>query len=170
MGKETKRDEGASRALNAQVELGERLVDQSDPLRQQLLNQSGDFLGGNFDVTGTPQFAAGKDIQEQQFGRARDNIIAGTPEGGGLTSALTNLEGARASGLTGLTGGLAEAEQNRALQLGTFGAAQGSQALGSAGSIQAQLAAAEGAQNAGKASGLGSAGGAIGAAAIGKKK
>ena len=170
MGKPNERNKSVDAAVQAQTDLAERIVSQSDPLREQLFGQSGDFLSGNFDVTGTPQFAAGKDVQEQQFQRARENVIAGTPEGGGLTAALTNLEGARASGLTSLTGQLAEAEQNRALQLGTFGAAQGAQGLASAGSTQAQLAAAESQANAGKAGGLGSAAGAIGSSLIDAKK
>jgi hypothetical protein len=169
LGKDTDRNTAADQAVQAQTDLANRLVLQSDPLRQQLFNQSQNFLGGDFDVTGTPQFAAGKDIQEQQFGRARDSIIGATPEGGALTSALTDLEAARASGLTQFTGGLAEAEQNRALQLGTFGAAQGAAGLQGAASTQAQLAAAEASANAGKAGGLGAAAGAIGAAAIKKK-
>ena len=170
LGKDDDRNKSADATVAAQTRLAERLVSQTDPLRQQLVDQSTDFVGGDFDVTGTPQFAAGKNTQEAQFARARENVIAGTPEGGGLTSALTNLEAARAGGLTDLSGQLAENEQNRALQLSTGGAALGSQGLASAGSTQAQLAAAESSANAGKAAGLGSAGGAIGASMIDNKQ
>jgi len=168
-GKDSNRNTAADQAVTAQTDIAKKLFNQSDPLRQQLFGQSDDFLSGNFDVTGTPQFAAGKNIQEQQFQRARDATIANTAEGGGLTSALTNLEGQRASGLTNLTGQLAETQQNQAVGLGTFGAVQGQTGLANSASTQAQLAAAESSANAGKASGLGQAAGAMGAAAIGNK-
>jgi hypothetical protein len=154
----------ADRATDAQMRLSEKLVRQSDPLRQQLFANSADFLRGDFDVSSLPQYGAGKEAIEQQFGRAQDQLIAGTPEGGGLTDALGNLGGVRAGSLVNLQGALGEAETNRALQLGTFGAAQGSSGFSSAGNIQAQLAQAEAQQNAGKASGLGSAGGSLAAA------
>jgi len=170
MGKSTKRNKSADEAVNAQTDIAKKLFNESDPLRQQLFGQSNDFLSGNFDVTGTPQFAAGKNIQEQQFQRARDATISNTAEGGGLTSALTNLEGQRASGLTNMVGDLAREQQNQAVGLGTFGAVQGQSGLANAASTQAQLAAAESNANAGKAGGLGDAAGALGAAYLGSAK
>ncbi len=161
MGKERSGDRAAGQAAQAQTALAQKLIGQSDPTRRLLFDQANAFLGGDFDVTGLPQFGAGKDIIESQFGRAREAVIAGTPTGGALTSALTNVEGARASSLTGLVGSLAEAEQNRALQLGTFGAAAGTQGLASAGAIQGSRAQSQAAQNAAKTEAAGTAAGAF---------
>ncbi len=166
MGKPDEANQAAGQAAEAQTQLAQQLVSQTDPLRRNLISDAEAFLSGGRDVSGLPEFAAGKDVLESQFGRARENVIANTQKGGGLTAALAGLEGSRASGLTALTADIAGDEVNRALQLGTFGAAQGSQGLGSAGFLQSQRAAAESQSNAGKASGLGSAAGSAAAAAI----
>lgn len=47
-----------------------------------------------------PTTAANRDILETQFGRARENIMSRTPQGGQMNAALTNLEGQRALGAT----------------------------------------------------------------------
>lgn len=159
MGKETEANQAAGQAAQAQTQLAQQLVSQTDPLRQELVGDAEAFLSGGRDVSGLPEFGAFKSSAEGQFGRARDAIIANTQEGGGLTAALAQLEGQRAGTQAVFEGGLAGDEINRALQLGTFGAAQGSQGLSSAGFIQAQRAAAESQSNAGKAGGLGSAAG-----------
>ena len=157
MGKPDEANQAAGQAAQAQTELAQRLVGQTDPLRRELIGDANEFLRGDRDVSGLPEFAAFKESAEGQYGRARDRIIATTPEGGALTAALAGLEGDRASNQTQFTGALAGDEVNRALQLGTFGAATGSRGLSSAGFIQAQRAAAESAQNAGKSQGLGQA-------------
>jgi hypothetical protein len=160
MGKSSSADQSAAQAQEAQSRLAQQLVGETTPLRRGLIGQAEDFLGGGFDVTGLPQFGAGKQMIEDQFARAQDAVIAGTPEGGGLTSALVDLNTNRAGGLAQLTGGLAQDEINRALQLATFGTAQGSQGMTQASVIAAQRANAEAQQNAAKASGLGQAAGA----------
>jgi hypothetical protein len=167
MGKD-EANEAAGQAAQAQTRLAEQLVGQTDPLRRGLISDANQFLRGGRDVTGLPEFAAAKGASEAQFGVARDNIIANTPEGGALISALSNLESDRAANQVAFTGDIASNEVNRALQLGTFGAAQGSQGLSNAGFIQAQRATAESQANAGKAQGLGEAAGASAAAAITK--
>ena len=68
------------------------------------------FLEDPSQVFSQPGFAAIKDITESQFGRAQENIIANTPEGGGLTQALGDLEAARASDLVRGTANLNESE------------------------------------------------------------
>ncbi len=161
MPKDDSANQAAGQAAQAQTELAQQLVSQTDPLRRDLIGQAGEFLSGGRDVTGLPEFAALKGANEAQFSRARDNIIANTPEGGGLTAALAGLEGGRASNQVGFTGALASDEVNRALGLATFGAATGSRGLSSAGFVQAQRASAESAQNAGKSQGIGSAVGAL---------
>ncbi len=167
LGKENTANEAAGLAAQAQTDLAQQLIDQSDPTRQALFDDAQGFLEGGRDVTSLPEFAAFKGSAESQFGRARDSIIANTPEGGGLTAALAQLEGQKAGNQAGFTGALASDEIQRALQLATFGAAQGSQGLSSAGFLQGQRAQAESQANAGKSQGLGQAAGT--AAAIGLK-
>lgn len=168
MGKETEANDAAGQAAGAQTRLAQQLIGETTPLRQNLISDAGQFVSGDRDVTGLPEFAAFKSGAEDQFGRARDAIIANTPEGGGLTAALAGLEGQRAGNQAAFTGGLAGNEIQRALQLATFGAAQGSQGLGSAGFLQGQRAQAESQSNAGKAGGLGTALGTGAGLAIGK--
>ena len=149
-------------AADTLARISEDLFNQTDPLRQQLLGQSEDFVSGGSDVTQLPSFGASKDILESQFGRAQESIIANTPEGGGLTSALAGLEGDRASGLASIQAQAGEAERNRAAGLATGGAVQGQTGLGQAGGIQSQLALAQAQENAGKAGGIGQLGQASG--------
>ncbi len=157
MGKPTEASDAAGQAAQAQTQLAQQLVGETAPLRRGLVGDATAFLQGDRDVTGLPEFGAFKTAAEGQFGRARDSIIATTPEGGPLIAALAGLEGDRAGNQALFTGGLASDEVNRALQLGTFGAAQGSQGLGTAGFIQSQRAQAEAQANAGKSQGTGQA-------------
>ena len=149
MGKSSSAQKSAGRAAEAQSDLAQQLISQSDPTRNLLFKSANDFLrGGNvFDL---PQFAAVKDSVESQFSRARDSVIGNTATGGGLTDALASLEGDRASALAEGAGALADSETNRALQLATFGAAQGTQGLQGAGAVQASRAGTEANQNAAK--------------------
>lgn len=161
MGKSSSADTAAGQAASEQSRLARELAGESSPLRKALIGDAQDFVTGGRDVSGLPEFAAAKSAGEMQFNRARDSVIANTPEGGALTSALTNLEADRARSFTELSGALSEAEVNRGVQLATFGAAQGSQGLGAAAFTQSQRAAAEAQQNAAKGTGLGRLAGAI---------
>ena len=168
MGKEDSANQAAGEAAQAQTRLAQQLVGETTPLRRDLIYDAGQFTSGKRDVTGLPEFGAFKTGAESQFSRAKDSIIANTPEGGGLSALLASLEGQRAGNQAAFTGDLAGSEVNRALQLATFGAAQGSQGLSSAGFLQANRAQAEAASNAGKSEGLGSAAGTAVASAITK--
>lgn len=164
MGKSNDAGEAAGQAAQAQSRLAQQLINETGPVRKDLIGDASQFLQGGRDVTALPEFAAMKSITEQQFGGARDSVIGSTPEGGGLTSALAGLEADRANSLAQGTGAIAGNEVDRAIQLATFGAAQGSGGLGSAAITQAQRAAAESQSNAGK----GEAAGTIAAASIAK--
>jgi len=150
----------AQRAALAQEKLANRLVKQSDPLRESLFYQSDRFLRGDQDVTGLPQYRAAAGMADAQYKRAQDNIIGSTPEGGGLMAALAGLEQNRADTLTGLVSDIGGQQMGRAARLATWGAATGSGGYGAAGGLQAQLAQARAQENAGKAQGMGSAAGA----------
>jgi len=166
MGKSSSSSDAAGQAAQSQQRLAERLVREVGPLRRELINDAGEFVSGDRDVTGLPEFGAFKDAAEGQFNVARDNIIANTPEGGGLVAALANLEGDRASNQTAFTGDLSRIETDRALAIASGGTIQGTQAGGQAGFLQSQLAQNESMENAGKSQGAGTAAGAAAAAAI----
>ena len=146
-------------AADAQSRIAQQLFAESTPIRQNLNAQSLEFLRGGRDVTSSPAFASLKGMIESQFGRARDATIGSTPTGGGLTSALTNLEGQRASSLVQGTAALTEQEMARAFGLGTglvptavggLGQAGQTQAFGAA---QAQQASAQKKGDTGRAAG-----------------
>ena len=156
-------------ALDAQTRIANQLFEESTPIRQELNQQALGFLSGDRDVTGTAGFAGLKEIIESQFGRARESVIGSTPTGGGLTSALTNLEGARASSLVQGVSALTENELSRALTLGTGLVPTAVGGLGQAGASQAFAAAQAQQAGAGKKGSTGSAAGQVASAAIGKK-
>ena len=107
MGKDSGASNAADQAAIAQTRLAQQLVGEVTPLRQDLIGQAGEFVGGDRDVTGLPEFRSAKSASEAQFNRARDNIIGSTPTGGGLTAALAGLEGDRASNQVAFTGDIA---------------------------------------------------------------
>lgn len=135
--------------------LATQLAAESAPLRQGLIGQSMDFMSGDFDVTGTPQFGALKQATEQQFDTARQRVLGSAPEGGALTQALTNVEMGRAGALTQGIGGLAGQQQAQALGLATGQTGQAISGLGGAAGVQSQMAQAQAAQNASTKQGMG---------------
>lgn len=135
---------------------GAALFRQTDPLRRGLIERSESFIEGGLDVTQSPQFAALKQGAEDQFGRARKDIIASTAEGGALTSALTEAELAKAGALTRGTSDLAAQELNRAFSLATGQPLQAAiQGIGQQQAIQAQQQQAQAQQDAATKNALG---------------
>lgn len=122
---------------DVQAQLARQLFEQTDPLRQLLIGQSTDFLSGGADVTQTPAYQNLQLQTGRNFNQAKDNMIARFAPGGGLVDALTGLESDRASTLSSGAAGIYDAEQSRALGLGTgtTGVALGS--LGQAANVQA---------------------------------
>jgi hypothetical protein len=158
MGKNDSGSDATEAAIRDQTKLARELSGETKPLRTGVNNQLIDFLRGG-DLTSSPEFQSMKAVGDAQFQRAQDSIISNTPEGGGLTSALTNLETQRALAETQAIGGLSAEKFNQAIQMGTFGAAQGTQGFGQAGMTASNLAAAQAQQSAGKSAGLGAAAG-----------
>lgn len=143
-------------------EISKALYAETDPLRRAMLERSGAFVGGNLDVTQSPQYAALKRGAESQYDRARQNIISTTPTGGALTRALAQNEYAKAGALTQGAGNIASQEQQIAYGLATgtplstsFGG------LGSAAALQGQQAQAQAQQNAAAKGALGTGAGAL---------
>lgn len=139
----------------AMAQIAQQLFQQTDPLRQMLIGQSTNFLGGNYDLTQNPQYAALKQAAEQQFGVARNQALADVPTGGALTNALSNIDIARAGALTSGLGNIAQQQQQQALGLATGTTGQTLQGLGQSGALQAQIANLNAQQNASTKQGLG---------------
>lgn len=106
-------------------------------------------------VTNGPQFASLKDMIEKQYSRARENIIASTPQGGPLSSALARLEGQRASATAQGIGDLTERETSRAFALATGQTPVALGSLGSAAGSLGQIGAAQSAQQGQALQGIG---------------
>jgi len=125
-----------------QARIAEQLFSQTDPIRKNLINRSQGFLEGGIDSS--PAFEAFRAQSDPILARARENIIQQTPEGGGLISALSNLDTERARMQTQARGQIDEQERNLAVLLGTGTIPQTMQGLGSASFAQAQnLASAQ---------------------------
>ena len=152
---------GKKNFANIQGDLALKLFQQTDPLRRMLVGDSQNFLSGGADVTESPMY---QDLQLQtgrNFNQAKDNTIARFAPGGGLMSALTGLEGERASTLSGGASQIFGSELDRAMALGTGATGLSLNALGQAGNVQAMKAQADAERDAGKAQGTGAAIGGI---------
>lgn len=153
-------DSSSGNAASIQADIAQRLLQQTDPLRAALINRSTQFVGGGMDVSASPVFRALKGQTEAQFANARNNIIGGTPAGGQLVSALTDLEGTRARALGEGAGAVADSEMSRAFGLATGQTGQAVSGLGQAASLQAMLAQSEADREAGMLGALGAGAGA----------
>ena len=120
------------------------LIESTEPLREELIGRSQDFLSGDFDVTETPAFANARSAAGRQFNAARDSILENLPQGGVLLDRLADLPIARAQDLELAEAGLFEQEMNRALSLATGAPFQaGLGILGTQSAQQTQLQAAQ---------------------------
>jgi hypothetical protein len=136
-----------------QAAIARDLYAATDPVRQALIGRASDYMAGGVDSS--PLYGAYKSDLETQYGRARDAIIGATPSGGALTSALTNLESARARDLAQARGQIDENELMRAINLATGTTNQTMQGLGYASGVQAQRQAAEASRDAAMMQSLG---------------
>lgn len=82
------------------AEMAKKLFEQGDPTRARFFGQFEDLLSGNFNPQESPMFAPsfalGKQGIEDQYGIAKENILSGLPRGGGMSTALGELELGRA--------------------------------------------------------------------------
>lgn len=148
----------SSPSSDLQAELAARLFEQTDPIRQGLVDRSTAFLEGG--LGSSPTYQGYRADLENQYTGARERIIGSLPKGGGLTSALAELEASRARDLTQGGAAINEAELGRALQLGTGTTFPALSSLGQSGSVEAMLAQADAAR---QASVLGALGTGVGA-------
>ena len=126
--------------------------EKTDPMRQSMIGNYENFLGGDYDVSQNPVWGPSRDVLEGQYDVARENVISNVPKGGALTEQLTNVDTARAEGLGGLASNIAQDEYNKA-----YGMATGApgQSFGAMSNLAGQQAMAQSQQTAGKYGALG---------------
>lgn len=139
--------------------LSQILFKESTPLRREFLDRGMNAVSGNLDVTNLPGYAALKDATDIQFKRARDNIIASSGAGGGLSDLLANAEMAKASGMAQGTAGLYSDELARAFAQATGTAPTALSGMSNSANALSQIQSAQMGQNAAAAQGLGMAAG-----------
>lgn len=100
------------------------------------------FTKGDYDLAESPMFAPGKAAVEESYKSARDNVLANMPAGGAMQSALVDLEGQRARGMTDVYGKIQQDMFDKAYGAG-YGTPQASisGANASAGNLSAALQA-----------------------------
>lgn len=155
--KANKQQDRANDTAGVQAQISQDLFNQSDPLRQMLIDRSTNFLGptGLGDMMSSPAYLAFKGQTDGNFAKAKDNTLASLPNGGGLMDALTGLEGQRASTLSQGAGQIYDNETARALSLATGQVPTAMSGLGQAANAQSMNAASASASSDAKAGSLG---------------
>lgn len=150
----------------ALLKLYSDLISQTDPLRKKLIKQSNSFLknGMEFDVAGTPQFMAARDMANLQADNSRDSILENMPSGGVLLDKLADVDIDKARNLTQVGSGIYQNEYNnrlnQAMTLATGGPFQaGAQGMGQLAQMDVAREQTAAAQQAGQKSGAGAAAG-----------
>ena len=97
---------GASPYESMLAQIAQDTYSQTDPLRQGFLQQMSSLVQGGFDPQRTamyaPLYASARSGPEAQYNVAKENILSGTPRGGGQIDALANVESARAETIGGI--------------------------------------------------------------------
>ena len=154
-------DKGGGGASEKAAKLADKYWDYSRPVTGTYAKQAKKFMRGRFDPTQSPLYDAGRLGIEDQYGVARENILANMPTGGAMYSLLADTETNRANALTSLEAQIMEDEYNKAYGFAT-GAPQVS--IGGLTSLAGSQAAANAQQQAGKFGALGELGSGLGMA------
>lgn len=109
-------DEASTPSGTAQANIANQLWNTTQPVRGNLLDSMTQFTGGDYNFADNPAFAPGKNMLENQYGVAQDNIMAMMPRGGQLYDALAQNENARAGAQTQLGGTIGSDMLNKAYQ------------------------------------------------------
>lgn len=96
-------------------EKGEEWWTETGELREDVLTGWEELMAGDYDPTASPLWDPGKSNLEDQYAKAREQMMAGLPSGGVLLSELADLEGTRAGALSELGSGIAADEYNALL-------------------------------------------------------
>jgi len=95
-------------------EILKQQYEQTSPVRSYYLSEWDKLMGGEPSTYMNTAFSALRGPIEAQYGTAKENVLANTPQGGGLFDQLTNVETARAGGLSNMLGQLYMDEMNKA--------------------------------------------------------
>jgi hypothetical protein len=154
-------DPGSSAYETELARQAQEYFDSTSGLRDQLIGDMGNFLSGGFDPKTLPMYSGLYDTAktglESQYKVAKDNILSGTPRGGGQIASLTNLENSRANQVGGIDSNIS-ASLIGDLMNKSYGAAFGAPAasMGGMGSASSSYAARQAAMA--QASGQGKSG------------
>ena len=146
------KDGGSNKASKTASKMAKGYYDDTDPMRQTMIGNFENFLDGGYDVAQNPVWGAGRDVIENQYDVARENVIGNIPRGGALQDQLGGVEEARAGALGQLGGNVAQDEYNK-----LYGMATGApgQAMGTMSGLAGQQAMANSQTQAGKYGALG---------------
>lgn len=86
-------------------------------LRDQASQLQSAFAGGTYDPTQSYMWGSGRNMLEDQYANAKENIMGSTPSGGALTAALADTEMGRAKGLTDLASTIAQNDYQNMMNL-----------------------------------------------------
>ena len=134
------------------AKIAKKLYQQTNPLRNTMIGNYENFVDGGYDVSQNPVWGAGRNVVEDQYNVARENVIGNVPAGGALTDQLAGVEEARAASLGQLGANVSQDEYNKAYGMATGAPAQ---AMGTLANVGGQQAMANAQQTAGKYGALG---------------
>jgi hypothetical protein len=87
---------------------------------RDLINRRGlDFMQGNFDPSTSPAWAPTKNMAEQQYSSAKQDIMGNTPKGGALLRELSGANMDKARTMVNQSGNIAQDEYNKIFGLAT---------------------------------------------------
>ncbi len=98
-GVNTQAENTQSKAAGKTFDMAEQYWNQTDPVRSGVIDRLAKFVKGGFDPSTSPLFAQQKNSIEQQYGTAKDNLLAALPGGGAINEGVTGLEVGRANSL-----------------------------------------------------------------------
>lgn len=97
--------------------------EQTRPMREEMIRRGEQFMGlddgKGFDPTASPVYQPSRMALERQYQQANELARQQMPSGGALNEAMAGNIRARASGLTGIEGQIAQDEYNKAYGLAT---------------------------------------------------
>jgi len=146
-------DEPQSSKIAGQI--AKDVYQQTGGIRSNVFNDLTNFTGGNFDLSQSPMWQPQRNLIEDQYNVAEENILGNLPQGGQLLEALANNDMSRANTLSSLGGQIGQDYLNKAYGLASGVPQQSSNTLSNLGAQQ-YAAEAGGAQStAGMLGGLG---------------
>lgn len=143
-------DEPKSSKIAAEIQRD--LYNRTSGIRTNVLDELTNASMGGWNPSESPMWGPARGVIEDQYGVAKDNIMANLPKGGQLNEGLMDLDTSRARSLGDLAGQIGSDYWNKSYGLASGVPQQASSTLGMLGSQQMQ---AEAQATAGKAGMMG---------------